>query len=433
MSNQILESAQAAIRKAGKRLGLHDDKIESFLKPNKSHEFKISLKKEDGSTQNLDAYRIQHNNTLGPYKGGIRFHQNVDNDEVQALATLMTIKCAAAGLALGGAKGGVSVDPKTLSEKELEELSREFVRRLYPFIGEDKDVPAPDLNTNPKVIAWMVDEYIKFKIKNEKLKIEEVGEKTLSKWGASFTGKPIEVGGSLGRTEATGRGGVIILDALLKKLGKTKKDVTMAIQGFGNVGYYFAKVASEEGFKVIAVSDSKGGITGRQLKPLDIPLVMDCKKEKGYVAGCYCVGGVCDLRKGRQISNEELLSIPVDILVPAALENAINSQNMSKIRAKIIVEMANGPITDEAHDFLTQKGTIIVPDIISNAGGVIVSYFEWLQGMKNEKWTEEEVNKRLERLLTQAFETIWSKSVREKISLREAALEVALERLLGSS
>lgn len=425
----MLESAQSSIKKAAKSLGLSDDQITTFLKPEHSYNFKVQLSKEDGSEQELEGYRIQHSSALGHYKGGIRFHQNVDPDEVQALAILMTIKSAACGLPLGGAKGGVTVDPKALTEKELEQVSRQFVRKLYSHIGEEKDIPAPDVNTNSKIIAWMVDEYIKLKIQETGKQVDEVDEKTLSKWRAAFTGKPIELGGSLGRTEATGRGGVIVLETLLEKLGREKKNLTMAIQGFGNVGYYFAKIANEKGFKIIALGDSKGAITGQQLKPLDIPLVMDCKKEKGYVAGCYCVGGVCDLQEARQISNGELLSLPVDILVPAALENALNSQNMTKIKAKIIVEMANGPITDEAYDYLVKKGTIIVPDIISNAGGVIASYFEWLQGMKNEKWPEEEVNKKLEETLKKAFETIWNRSQTEKVSLKEAAFETALQRI----
>ncbi len=431
--NAMLESAQSIIRNTAKGLNLPDKTIDRLLTPEKIYEFLI-LKK-------FKAFRVQHNSLLGPYKGGIRFHPNVNLDEIQALATLMTIKCSVTGLDFGGGKGGVVVDPKKLSETELEELSRAYVRAAYPFIGTDKDVPAPDLNTNSKIIGWMVDEYIK--IQKSKSKIQTVDEKTLSYWRATFTGKPIDMGGSLGREEATGRGGVTVLKALLKKLATknhsglsriwtSQIDInsTVAIQGFGNVGYSFAKIASESGFKVTAVSDSKGAITGNKLLPLDIPLVMQCKKEKGYIAGCYCVGGVCDLRSGREISNDELLELPVEILVPAALENVINGQNMSKIRAKIIVEMANGPITEEAHEYLTKKGVVIVPDVLANSGGVIVSYLEWLQNVRNEKWDVGRVNEELEKIILKAFDKVWNRSVEKKISLKDAAFEVAIERLV---
>lgn len=463
----MLESAQLLITKTAKRMGLKKGVVEKLLRPEKILEFSIPVKMDDGKTKTFKGYRIQHNSAIGPYKGGIRFHPNVNLDEVQALATLMSIKCAVAGLPYGGGKGGVVVDPKKLSEGELEKLSRGYAAKLTPFIGPDVDVPAPDVNTNPKIMAWMLDEYEKI-----------VGHKS----PATFTGKPIEAGGSLGRTEATGRGGVIILKSLISKLvnenfftselasrptsgplaprssseteGSLRRSLaqtstgfknfinslTMAIQGFGNVGYYFAKIASDEGFKIVAVSDSRGGVYIKD--GLSPEATLKCKKEKGSVSGCYCKGSVCDVRYGKPISNEELLELPVDVLVPAALENIINKKNMKKIKAKIIVEMANGPVTEEAYEYLTKKGMIIVPDVLANSGGVTVSYLEWVQGKKGKWWTEKEVNNKLKVVMEKAFDDIWlesvkpafakasaGKSVKSAIDLKRAAFELALEKI----
>ncbi len=414
----MLESAWATIIKTAKGLGLKKNLINQLIEPEMIHEFSFPVRMDDGETKIFKGYRVQHNSVLGPYKGGIRFHLNVTKEEVQALATLMTIKCAVAGLPYGGGKGGVVVDPKTLSETELERLSRAYAAKIAPFIGEDLDVPAPDVNTNPKIIAWMLEEYERI-----------LGRKS----PATFTGKPLEKGGSLGRTEATGRGGVIVLKALLSRLNskiKTKNSkLTVAVQGFGNVGYYFAKVASEEGFKIVAVSDSKGGVYVRD--GLTPETTLRCKKEKGTVAGCYCKGSICDVRYGRSITNEELLELPVDVLAPAALENVINKKNMEKIKAKIIVEMANGPVTDEAYDYLSKKGTIIIPDVLANSGGVTVSYLEWVQGKQGYWWTEKEVNQKLDEMMIKAIDVIEKKSQTKKIPLRQAAFEVAIERILG--
>jgi glutamate dehydrogenase/leucine dehydrogenase len=426
MENQgrkMLESAQVLIKKTAKNLGFDEEIIKRLIEPEMICEFSFPVKMDDGQIKVFKGWRIQHNSALGPYKGGIRFHPQTSREEVQALATLMTIKCAVAGLPYGGAKGGVLVDPKKLSSAELERLSREYVKKIAHFIGEDIDVPAPDVNTNPQIIAWMIDEYQKIKGYQSK---------------ATFTGKPVVMGGSLGRTEATGRGGVIVLKALLEKLGWenfSPSTLTIAVQGFGNVGYYFAKIASEVGFKVVAVSDSKGGIIkpkGDKLEALDIPLVMECKKEKGTLAGCYCVGGVCDTKGGKTITNEELLELPVDILVPAALENVINEKNMKKIKAKIIIEMANGPVTEEAYEYLSKKEVVIVPDVLANSGGVTVSYLEWVQNKAGYYWNEEEVNSKLEVMIKKAFEAIWEKSSKKKIPLKQAAFEVALERIVSA-
>jgi glutamate dehydrogenase/leucine dehydrogenase len=426
MENQgkkMLESAQALIKKTAKNLGFDEEIIKRLIEPEMICEFSFPVKMDDGQIKVFKGWRIQHNSFLGPYKGGIRFHPQTSREEVQALATLMTIKCAVAGLPYGGAKGGVLVDPKKLSSAELERLSREYVKKIAHFIGEDIDVPAPDVNTNPQIMAWMIDEYQKIKGYQSK---------------ATFTGKPVAMGGSLGRTEATGRGGVIVLKALLKKLigeNFSPSTLTIAVQGFGNVGYYFAKIASEAGFKVVAVSDSKGAIIkpkGDKLEALDIPLVMECKKEKGTLAGCYCAGGVCDTKGGKTITNEELLELPIDILVPAALENVINEKNMKNIKAKIIIEMANGPVTEEAYEYLSKKGVVIVPDVLANSGGVTVSYLEWVQNKAGYYWSEEEVNSKLEVMMKKAFEAIWKKASKKKIPLKQAAFEVALEEIVSA-
>jgi glutamate dehydrogenase/leucine dehydrogenase len=438
---EMLASAQTIIIKASRKLGLKDKVVKKLLEPDKVLEFSFPVKMDNGTIKKFKGYRIQHNSVLGPYKGGIRFHPGVTKEEVQALATLMTIKCAVAGLPYGGAKGGVIVDPKKLSETELERVAQGYVDSIFLDINHDKDIPAPDVNTNAKIIAWMLKEFIKVRLdylyqameKGDKAYVEKINNKKIGEILATFTGKPVEMGGTLGRTEATGYGGVMVLRSLLKRLKLKADDVTMAVQGFGNVGYYFAEIGRREGFRIVAVSDSKGGVIkgqkGGNWRPLDIPLVMDCKKKKGTVAGCYCSGGVCDLKDGQTITNEELLELPVDVLIPSALENVINKDNMAKIKSKIIVEMANGPITEEAYEYLTKKGVVVVPDVLANSGGVIVSYLEWLQNIKGQVWTAKKVNEKLQSFISKAFNKIWQRSIKRKITLKEAAFEEGIRRL----
>ncbi|MBI3620546.1 Glu/Leu/Phe/Val dehydrogenase [Candidatus Roizmanbacteria bacterium] len=434
---KMLESAQTLITKTGKNLGLSAGAIKRLLMPDAVHELNFTAKIK-GKTEVLQGFRIQHNNKLGPYKGGIRFHPGVSREEVQALATLMSIKCAVAGLPYGGGKGGVVIDPKTLSAKELEEVSRSYARAIAPVIGPKVDVPAPDVNTNPTIMSWMVDEYVKVKTEKPTFDQTDSSRRNLKNKDnnllATFTGKPVGEGGTLGRTEATGRGGVAILKALLAKMQTRMKkkpgEITIAVQGFGNVGYYFAKIAEEEGFKIVAVSDSKGGV----FVPagLSVATTLRCKKEKGSVAGCYCRGSVCDVKNGQPIANEQLLELPVDILVPAALENVVNSGNVSRIKAGIIVEMANGPLTEEAFAFLAKNGRIIIPDVLANSGGVTVSYLEWYQNMHQERWSEKKVNERMESLLMGAFSAIWQRSLEKKQSIKQAAFELAIERITAA-
>lgn len=422
----MLESALEIIKKTSRSLGLDSETIRRLLEPEAIHEVNFPVKLDNGKIRLFKGFRIQHNSSLGPYKGGIRFHPNVTRDEVQALATLMSIKCAVAGLPYGGGKGGIIVEPKHLSESELERLSKSYIRAIATVIGPTQDIPAPDVNTNPKIMRWMVEEYIKCKSSDIKDKVAQ------NKLRATFTGKPVDNGGTLGRTEATGRGGVIILQALLAKLGSKFKvqspKLSVAVQGFGNVGYYFAKIAEEQEFNIVAVSDSKGAVYVKE--GLSVDTTMKCKKEKGSVAGCYCKGSVCDIRFGKTVTNEELLELPVDVLVPSALENVINEDNMRHIKAKIIIEMANGPVTEEAYEYLTKKGVIIVPDVLANSGGVTVSYLEWYQNMHGEKWSENQVNTRLKTMMMKAFDSIWKKSQSKRMPLKQAAFELAIERIV---
>jgi glutamate dehydrogenase/leucine dehydrogenase len=391
-----------------------EDLFKILEKPQREIKVYLPLERENGEIEIFEGYRIQHNNFLGPYKGGIRYFPEVSEDEIKTLAFLMTVKCALVNLPLGGAKGGIKVDPKNLSEKELENLSREYVRKIYDFIGLDKDIPAPDVNTNAKIMDWMVDEYLK--ISNSKdIKLK-----------ATFTGKSIQNDGSEGREEATGKGGEIILERFIEKIG-FKKPLTIAIQGFGNVGYNLAKFLYQKGYKLVALSDSKGGIYSEE--GFNPELVMECKKEKGMISGCYCVGSVCDIRLGRDISNEELLELDVDVLVLAALENVITRENAEKIKAKIILEMANNPLTEEADEILNKKGVIIIPDILANSGGVTVSYFEILQNLNNEKWSKEKVFEELEKYLSKAFDEVWEIKEKLNISLRKGSFIIALKRI----
>lgn len=425
-NSDIFSQTKNSILDIAKKFNLDQKKLEEFLEPNRFIEVKLPVNLKSRERKIFKGFKSQHNNKLGPYKGGIRFHQNVSKEEVMALSLWMSLKCAVADLPFGGGKGGVIVDPKTLEEEELEELSRVYSRSIYDVIGSDKDVPAPDVNTNPKIINWMLDEYLKIS-KEKKAAFSE------NELLAAFTGKPDKDHGLEGRTEATGFGGVVVLKTLIQKLGLKPENQTVAVQGFGNVGYHFAQFASDAGFKIVAVSDSKGAITERnhEYKALDIPLIMKCKQKKGVVAGCYCVGGVCDLTKGRPISNEEMLELSVDILVPSALENVINKNNMEKIKAKIIIEMANGPVTYEAYKYLTQKGVVIVPDILANAGGVTGSYLEWKQNLENKKYQKEETLKMLEDMMEKAFNNIWNEANDLKTHLREASTIHALKKLLN--
>ena len=425
MSNPF-DNALRQLEKAISHLKLSESQIERLKYPEKIITVNFPVKMDDGKDVIFHGFRVQHNSVRGPYKGGIRFHPQVDMNEVKALAFWMAIKCAVADIPMGGGKGGVEVDPKKLSKGELERLSRAYVQAIVRDIGPEIDVPAPDVNTTPEIMKWMVDEYIKFKVKSEKLKLTE---KEKSKLMGTFTGKPVEYGGSLGRTEATGRGGYYILMTLLKKLSLKKRygdKLTVAVQGFGNVGYYIAKFLYEEGFRVVALSDSQGAIIVGNLNKdnLNPEAVMKVKKN---------LGSVDDMKGVRTISNDELLELPVDILVPAALENQITGENAGKIKAKVILEMANGPTTPEADEVLYKKDVIIVPDVLANSGGVTVSYFEWEQNLHMQKWSEEDVNGKLKKKMESALHKVFEVSQKEKVDMRTAAFMVAIKRITSST
>lgn len=426
-TQNVFDETKEDIIKIGEKAGIDKKKLETFVTPNRVVEVKLPIRNGNNIKSIVSGFRSQHNNSLGPYKGGIRFHGQVSRKEVMALSVWMSIKTALIGVPFGGAKGAVAVDPKTLSENELENLSREYVRAMYDLIGPDKDIPAPDLNTNPKVINWMVDEYVKIS-KEKKLNHDE------NYLYASFTGKSINTMGLEGREEATGFGGSVVFEELLKKIGIKPENQSVAIQGFGNVGYYFSKFMEAIGVRIVSVSDSKGAIVkivDGKFQNLDVPLVLKCKKEKGMLAGCYCVGGVCDLKGGRLMTNEEMLELPVDVLVPAALENVINKHNMKNIKAKIIIEMANGPVSPDAYDYLTDRGVIVVPDVLANAGGVTASFIEWRQNIEGRKYKRTETLEIVRDYITKAFNNTWRKSKKNSvIDLKEAAYIVALKKLL---
>ncbi len=373
----------------------------------------LPVRMDDGAMQYFAAYRCQYNDLLGPCKGGIRFHPGVDQAEVQALSLWMTIKCAVVDLPLGGGKGGVEVDPKSLSPMELERLSRAYMRTMADFVGPEKDIPAPDVYTNARIMSWMQDEY-------EVIKRQ--------KQPAVITGKPVAMGGSLGREEATGRGAFLCTELLRKKLGDSAEGLTVAIQGFGNAGYHMAILLQQAGYKIVAISDSKGAIYAQQ--GLDIDSVWQEKQASRALKAVYCEGSVCQLVDHQVISHDQLLALEVDLLVPAALENAIDGKNMASINARWIVEVANGPISLEADEYLHEKGVVILPDVLANAGGVIVSYFEWVQNRSGYPWALAEVRDKLEQKLQQAFESMWSYQHQQQgISLRSAAYAKALKLL----
>jgi glutamate dehydrogenase/leucine dehydrogenase len=397
------DNALSQLNKAAGAMNLDARVLKKLSEPNAIHRFKINITMDDGASREFDAYRVQWNNAAGPYKGGIRFHPQADLDEVKALALWMTMKCAAVGIPFGGGKGGVAVNPKELSDAELERLSRAYVRALFDHIGPAKDVPAPDVGTGGKEMAWMTDEYSKLRGENA--------------FGA-FTGKPMALHGSAGRGAATGQGGFYILRELAKKMNLKPNATRIAVQGIGNVGYHFARLAHAAGYKIVALSDSKGGIWDDA--GLDPVKVNDWKEEGKALA---------DLSGAKQITNAELLEIDCDILAPSALENVLTGENASNIRAKAVIELANGPTAAEAENILIERGIAVAPDILANAGGVTVSYFEWVQNLQAYYWTEKEVLEKLEPIMVNNFETIWKIAEEKKVSLRVAAYIHALGRL----
>ena len=404
----------AQLKKAAELIKLNPNIYEILKSPQRILQFSIPVKMDDGKWKVFEGYRVQYNNARGPFKGGIRYHPQADLNEVKALAALMTWKCAVVNVPLGGGKGGIKVDPKLLSSGELERLTRGYVRAIKDFIGPKKDIPAPDVNANPMIMGWMADEYSQL-----------VGHPV----PGVVTGKPLSLGGSQGREAATGQGAFYLLQELAKKLKLNPKKTTLIIQGFGNVGYHFAQLAFKEGYKIIAVADSKGSIYDKRHKGMDPKNIRHTKQSRGLIDGCYCVGTVCDCKNYKRVTTKQLLELPCDILVPAALENQITRANAGKIKAKVVLELANGPVTTEADEKLNKKRITVVPDILANAGGVAVSYFEWLQNLQNSYWSEQEVNKKLAEIMVKSFHEVWQQKEKHNTDLRTAAYAVALSRV----
>ncbi|MCK5758460.1 MAG: Glu/Leu/Phe/Val dehydrogenase [Clostridiales bacterium] len=399
--DNFLETIEAA----AEILELKKADYESIKYPERELKVAIPVEMDDESVRVFEGYRVQHSSTRGPCKGGIRYHLDVDIDEVKALAAWMTFKCAVVNIPYGGAKGAVNVDPQKVSKKELKRLTRRYTAMILPLIGPEKDIPAPDMNTDAEIMGWIMDTYSMFK------------GYTVS---GVVTGKPVGIGGSVGRSTATGRGVMLITKEILHRMGTPVYDTTVAIQGVGKVGGTAARLLHKEGMKIVALSDISGGIYNKE--GLDILKIMDFVESGGLLSE-YENGNF------EYISNEELLTCDAYVLVPAAMENQINEKLADKIKAKIVVEGANGPTTVEGDKILNDKGIIVVPDILANAGGVVVSYFEWVQNIQSLTWDFDEVNRTLEKIMIRAFNEVWEKMHVKGSTMRMGAYMVALERL----
>jgi glutamate dehydrogenase/leucine dehydrogenase len=404
--DQLQKSCEiiSQLEKAGDSADLIFDEMKILMQPKRVTEVSIPVRMDNGEIRVFDGFRVQYNNARGPYKGGIRFHPQVDLDEVKSLAFWMTIKCAVADIPYGGAKGGITLNSKELSEAELERLTRGYTRAVANIIGPEVDIPAPDVYTNAQIMAWIMDEYSRI-----------VGKYT----PAAVTGKPVEVGGSVGRDTATAQGGFYVLSTVLYKKDLKKEDLNIAIQGFGNVGQNFANISYKEGFKIIAVSDSKGGVFNKE--GLDIKKLIVHKEANG---------SVINFEGAENISNEVLLKLDVDVLVPSALEGVVTKEIANEIKAQIILELANGPVTKEAGEILHEKNVLIIPDVLANSGGVIVSYFEWTQNIRRYSWDLNKVQRRLKERMDKSTERIWEYKEEYKVDMRTAAYILAVERIL---
>lgn len=406
MAYNPYDNVLATVEKAAEILELDPKDYEAVKYPERELHVSVPVRMDDGSVKVFQGYRVQHSTVRGPAKGGIRYHQNVNADEVKALSAWMTFKCAVADIPFGGGKGGITVDPSSLSLGELQRLTRRFTAMIAPIIGPTQDIPAPDVGTNGEVMGWIMDTF-------SMLSGHSVP--------AVVTGKPLQIGGSLGRTQATGRGVMLNTLYICSKMGIDIHDATVAVQGMGNVGSISALLLHEQGAKVVAVSDVSGGIY--KAEGLDIPAICQYLSTRGNLLSGYREDGIS------RISNREILESDVTVLVPAALENQINGENADRIRAKVIVEGANGPTTIEADDILVKKGIVLVPDILANSGGVVVSYFEWVQNLQALEWEEQDVNDKLARKMEKAFNSVYDLAKEKNITLRTGAYAIALKRV----
>ena len=392
----------AAYKHAVKELGLKSNIANTLEMPDRELTVEVPFRRDNGEMDSVIGFRVQHNNTRGPFKGGIRYHQHVDIEEVRSLATLMTWKTSLLDIPYGGGKGGIGVDPSKYSKTELERMSRNFFRAIDPIIGVNIDIPAPDVNTNAQVMSWFMDEY----------------SQTHGYTPAIVTGKPLELGGSEGREAATGRGTAVITRETADKWGIELKNAKVVIQGFGNVGSYAAKFLHEYGCKIIGVSDVTGGLYDAD--GLDIPTLFEHNSQNRTIDG---------FNQGKKISNDELLALECDFMIPAALGSAINESNVDSLNCKVIVEAANGPVTGDAANKLWDRKIGIIPDILTNAGGVTVSYFEWVQNLQQFKWTEDDVNEKLEAKMVQAFNEVFELREKNNVPMRIASFMVAIDRV----
>jgi glutamate dehydrogenase (NAD(P)+) len=395
--------AQQQLHKVADTFGIDERLINVLQECKKAVEVSIPTSLDNGAVRAFRGYRVTHNIARGPSKGGIRYHPDVTLDEVKSLAMWMTWKCSLMGLPFGGAKGGIACDPKMMSRGELERMTRRFTSEIINEIGPEKDIPAPDVGTDASTMAWIFDTYSMNK-----------GHSVLG----VVTGKPLTIGGSLGRVEATARGALFCLVSALRQQQKTMQGVRVAVQGFGNVGSYFAKLAAEEGATVVAISDSTGGIYNAN--GLDVAAAFVHKRSGGSLS---------ELKGGDRLSNDELLFLDCDVVAPCALEQVITESNADQVRARLIVEGANGPVTPAADELLEANGVLVLPDVLANAGGVVVSYFEWVQGLQEYFWKEDEVNARLNEIVTRAFDETWETYTSRKVSLRLAAYGLAVQRV----
>ena len=414
--NSIFKDAQKRLVEVFKHIELTDDVRERLKHPKLSLCVSIPVRMDDGRLKMFTGYRVQFDDTRGPTKGGIRYHPDVSLDEVTSLSFWMTIKCAVMNLPFGGAKGGVIVNPKDLSRLELERLSRGYIRAIADIVGPKRDIPAPDVYTNATIMGWMADEYAQ--IKRQQLP-------------GVITGKPVHLNGSLGRESATGRGALHVLQQWIERKNLPPGEMTIAVQGFGNAGYHFSRLAHEAGFRIVAVADSQGAIYSQE--GLDPQKVMQHKHEnKDLQTMLYCDGSVCDLNHYQKLDGHELLELDVDVLVLAALENQIDKKNGDRIKARYILEIANGPVTSEADEILEKKGIQVLPDVLANAGGVTVSYFEWVQNRAGYYWEEDKVNARLKKCITREAGTIFDLADEKQVSLRTAAYLQGVNRIAGA-
>jgi glutamate dehydrogenase (NAD(P)+) len=403
VSPSAWQSALKQLDDAARIMNLDPSVHETLRRPRRTLEVAIPTRMDDGTVRVFTGYRVHHNTSRGPTKGGIRYHPGVTLDEVKALAMWMTWKCAVVGIPYGGAKGGVVVDPKSLSKFELERMTRRYTSEILPFIGPERDIPAPDMGTNEQVMAWIMDTY---------------STREGYSVGAVVTGKPLSIGGSLGRTKATARGVTYITLATLKHLGKAVEDTSVVIQGFGNVGANSVELLQESGLRVVGVSDVGGGV--HNPKGLSY---------QGLATHHAANGSLRGYEGGESVTNEELLELECDLLIPAAIENQITEVNAERVQADVIVEAANGPTTPEADDILRDRGVLVVPDILANSGGVTVSYFEWVQDLQSYSWDEDEVNERLRKIMEKGYVDVLALAEDQKVTMREAATVLGVSRV----